>query len=64
MHHYREALRITPDNPRICVNLGDTLIRLGKPDEAIPCYQAALRLKPGDPQIKAKLQALDAPISN
>jgi hypothetical protein len=29
--------------------------------EAMQCYQEALRLKPDDPGIKAKLQALRAP---
>ena len=48
---------------RFSINLGDTLLRLGKPAEAIPCYQAALRLKPDDPGIKAKLQVLGVPVS-
>jgi protein O-GlcNAc transferase len=59
--HYREALHLTPDDPQICANLGDTLARLGRMAEAVQCYQAALRLKPDDPRIKAKLQALGAP---
>ncbi len=51
----------TPDNPQICVNLGATLVRLGRMDEAVKCYQEVLRLAPGDPKIEAKLQAPGAP---
>jgi hypothetical protein len=29
--------------------------------EAMECYQAALQLAPGDPRLRAKLQALGAP---
>jgi len=40
------------------------LVKQGQTAEAMRCYQEALRRKPGDPQIKAKLQALGAQISN
>ena len=53
-----------PDNPQIYANLGDALVKQGQTAEAVKCYQEALRLKPGDPQIKAKLQALGVPVSN
>jgi Flp pilus assembly protein TadD len=62
--HYREALRLQPGNPQIYGNLGDALVKQGQTAEAARCYQEALRLNPGYSQIKAKLQALDAPISN
>ncbi len=62
--HFREALRLQPDNPQIYSNLGDTLLQLGQTAEAVEYYQAALRLKPDDQKIKAKLQALGAPVSN
>jgi predicted TPR repeat methyltransferase len=39
-------------------------VKQGQTTEAVRCYQEALRLKPGDLQIRAKLQALGAPISN
>jgi len=64
VRHFREALRITPDDPRIYVNLGDASMKQGQTAEAVKSYQAALRLKPGDPKIMAKLQALGAQISN
>jgi len=64
VRHYREALRLQPGNPQIYGNLGDALVKQGQTTEAVRCYQEALRLKPGYSQIKAKLQALDAPISN
>jgi cytochrome c-type biogenesis protein CcmH/NrfG len=53
-----------PDNPQIYDNLGDALVKQGQTAEAARCYQEALRLNPSDPEIKAKLSALDAPISN
>jgi Flp pilus assembly protein TadD len=62
--HYREALRLQPDNPQIYSNLGDTLLQQGQTAEAVEYYQAALRLKPDDPKIKARLQSLGAPVSN
>ena len=55
---------LTPDDPRIWVNLGDVLVKQRQTAEAVKCYQEALRLKPGDPQITAKLQALGTPVSN
>ena len=64
IRHFREALRITPDNPQIYSNLGDALLKQGQTAEAVRCYQEALRLNPDDPKIKAKLQALGASISN
>ena len=60
---YREALRITPNDPQISVNLGDALVMQGHSAEAVKSYQQALRLMPGDPKIEAKLQALGAPVS-
>jgi Flp pilus assembly protein TadD len=62
--HYREALRLKPDDPRVYANLGDVLVRLGQIPAATKCYQAALQLKPGDAKIQAKLQALGMPVSN
>jgi cytochrome c-type biogenesis protein CcmH/NrfG len=56
-----EALRLTPDNPQIYANLGDTLVRLERPAEAVKCYQTALQLAPDDAKTKAKLQALGGP---
>ena len=64
VRHFREALRITPDNPQIYSNLGDALVKQGKIAEAVQSYQEALRLNPGYSQVKAKLQELGAPASN
>jgi Flp pilus assembly protein TadD len=61
--HFREALRLQPDNPQIYSNLGDALLQQGQTAEAVEYYKMALRLNPGDPKIKARLKALDAPIS-
>jgi cytochrome c-type biogenesis protein CcmH/NrfG len=39
-------------------------MKQGQTAEAVRCYQEALRLKPDDPKIKARLQALGASVSN
>ena len=39
-------------------------MKQGQAAEAVRYYQEALRLNPGDAKIKAKLQALGAPVSN
>jgi tetratricopeptide (TPR) repeat protein len=56
--HYREAISISPANPQLYANLGDTLIRQNNISEAVQYYQTALSLNPGDAKTKAKLQAL------
>jgi hypothetical protein len=45
----REALRLQPDAENEN-NLGVALVRLGRPAEAVPHYQAAVRLRPGYPE--------------
>ena len=62
--HYREAIRLAPDNPQMYANLGDALVKLGQSAEAAQNYQTALRLNPDDARTRAKLQALGAQISN
>jgi len=62
--HFRAAARLMPDSPQIYGNLGDALMKQGQTNEAVQCYQQALRLNPDDARLKAKLQALGAPVSN
>jgi tetratricopeptide (TPR) repeat protein len=45
---YREAARIAPDRSLPYVGLGGVLSRLGKPDEALTAYGAALDRSPSD----------------
>ncbi len=45
----REALRLQPEAENEN-NLGVALVRLGHPIEAVPHYQAAVRLQPGHPE--------------
>jgi Flp pilus assembly protein TadD len=45
---YRHAATMQPSNPEPLVALGDTLLEMGKPDEAIVNYNAALKLNPSD----------------
>ena len=51
----RSALRIDPHSLAALNNLGIVLAREGKPAEAIPFYQEALRVRPGDLATKRKL---------
>jgi len=45
---YRHAAKLDPQNPEPLVALGDTLLIIGKPDEAILNYNAALKLNAKD----------------
>jgi Flp pilus assembly protein TadD len=45
---YRHAATMQPDNPEPLVGVGDTLLEMGKPDEAITSYNAALKLNARD----------------
>ena len=46
---YRHAATLEPKNPEPLVGLGDTLLEMGKPDEAIVNYNAALKINPHHP---------------
>ena len=46
---YRHAATMQPSQPEPLVALGDTLLAMGKPDEAIINYNAALKLDPHYP---------------
>jgi superkiller protein 3 len=56
--HYREALRLNPDNPEACFNLGVALLKQGQKEEAIQQLQQALKLKPDYEAAAAQLRAL------
>ena len=53
--HFREALRLKPNDAENENNLGTALSRLHRPAEAIPEYEAALRLKPDYPEVRFDL---------
>jgi Flp pilus assembly protein TadD len=46
---YRHAATLESKNPQPLVALGDTLVDMGKVDDAIINYNAALKLNPADP---------------
>ncbi|HTZ35993.1 MAG TPA: tetratricopeptide repeat protein, partial [Stellaceae bacterium] len=46
---YRHAATLEPKNTEPLVALGDTLLLMGRPDEAIVNYNAALKLNPKEP---------------
>ncbi|HZV06537.1 MAG TPA: DUF2142 domain-containing protein [Gemmataceae bacterium] len=54
--HYREAVRLDPDNVQIRNNLANTLARQGLFEEAITHYKVALQLAPGEEAIRKNLQ--------
>ena len=47
--HYREALRIRPDNVETHINLGVVLLRQGKIKEGAMHFIQALRIRPDNP---------------
>jgi tetratricopeptide (TPR) repeat protein len=47
-HHLRESVRIESEFSPALGLLGLTLLRAGRPDEAILCFEQALSLSPGD----------------
>ncbi len=55
--HFREMLRIDPQDADATGKLAVTYTRLGRPDEAIRQYESALRLKPNDASIENDLAA-------
>jgi tetratricopeptide (TPR) repeat protein len=44
--HYQDALKKNPNDPEAMSNLGQVLVRLGKPKEAIPYFERAVALNP------------------
>jgi len=48
---FRKALAAEPTSTRINNSLGMCLVRMGKADEAIQCFQTALDLFPDDPRM-------------
>ena len=52
---FRQALRIDPHSLAALNNLGIVLARQGKPAEAIPLYEEALKVRPGDPATERNL---------
>jgi tetratricopeptide (TPR) repeat protein len=43
---YRRALEVTPDNPLAYTDIGWSLLKMGKKEEAIEAFEKALKLKP------------------
>ena len=56
--HFRTALRLKSDVPQAHNNLGTTLMRLGRHDEALAAYREAMRLSPDDAEIRHNLGLL------
>jgi len=50
-HHileaYEEGARLHPDDPGIWEQQGDTLIELGRFEEALSAYEKAIQMRPG-----------------
>jgi cytochrome c-type biogenesis protein CcmH/NrfG len=57
-HRFRQAIQVTPDNPRAYFLLAQAKIALGKYDEAVDALHAGLRLKPDWPAERFRPSAL------
>lgn len=44
----RKAAELLPDDAEVHYNLGNTLLMLGRPDEAVASYRRALQIRPDD----------------
>ncbi len=53
--HYRESLRIEPDQPRCLGEFGRLAIELGREDEGLGCLRRAVELAPADPAALSRL---------
>jgi tetratricopeptide (TPR) repeat protein len=62
--YWRQALAFRKDDATLHSDLGDALVRLGRPKEAIPELETALRLNPNLEPAKRNLQAARASLGN
>jgi spermidine synthase len=57
---YTSALKLVPDSAEAIVNKGMCLTQLGRREEAIECFQRALRFHPNHPVAKHNLESLSS----
>jgi Flp pilus assembly protein TadD len=55
---FREALRLSPDNPKTHYHLGCALARLGRSDEAVAELLSAIHLRADYVEARQKLREL------
>ncbi len=55
-----DALRWNPSDPSLLTAMGDALVHVRRPADAIRAYQRAAALAPGTPGIEEKIQAAQA----
>jgi Flp pilus assembly protein TadD len=55
--YWRESLHLRPDDAVLHSDFGDVLVRLGRAREAVPEFEAALRLDPKLDKARLSLQA-------
>jgi cytochrome c-type biogenesis protein CcmH/NrfG len=58
-----DALRRNPTDPALLGALGDALVRVNRPADALRTYRRVATLAPGDRGIIAKINALEAKLS-
>jgi cytochrome c-type biogenesis protein CcmH/NrfG len=58
-----DAIRWSPDDPKLLVALGDALMRAQRPADAVRNYRRAAALEPGTRGISAKLNAAEAKLA-
>lgn len=61
---YRQALELSPDNPKALMSLGLALFELKSYDEALTCYQNAARITPTDPVAYEKISQICEALGN
>ena len=55
LHHYRESIRLNPDNIFAVNNLGSVYVTLGQSKEAIEQYTRAMQINPKDARVHNNL---------
>jgi tetratricopeptide (TPR) repeat protein len=53
---YKHAVQLSPENASAWCNMGYTLMRMGKIDDAIPCFMKVIEIDPGMPQGRSNLK--------
>lgn len=56
----RRGIAALPSDPGLAVELGEHLLRRERPADALAAFEAALRLRPGDETLRARVEALRA----
>ena len=53
-----KAARVLPEDPLVIEHLGDAYLRYDQKQKALSSYESALKINPGNNQLKDKLEKL------